>query len=557
MHNPANARTAQAAPHLEHAPVPKPGGDLNRPVFFTSAVIILIALLAAIIAPRAFNSVIGTINSVVVNSIGWYYVALVSGFVIFSLVVAFSKLGTIRLGRPDDKPQYNWRTWFAMLFAAGMGIGLVFWGAAEPLWHLASPPPGFTGSTIEAQGRRAMAQAFLHWGVHAWAVYVVVGLSVAYAVHRKGRPVSIRWALEPILGKHTDGPIGNAIDVAAVVGTLFGVASSLGLGVSQIAAGLEYLGLGTASTGLMLVLILVITSLATVSVVSGLDKGIAFLSRANLWLAALLVAAVLILGPTLFVLRELISGVGGYVQNFIVMSYQTFPFYGEAGEAWLGSWTTYYWGWWIAWSPFVGVFIARISRGRTVREFIAGVLLVPTAITMIWFSILGGTALYQQIFQGAGLITDGAVSTNTALFEMLGNLPGGALLSGLALLLVLVFFVTSSDSGSFVVDMLNHNGNPNPPVWSRVFWSVMEGAIAAVLIWVSSTAFDGDTSGLSALQALTIVAAAPFSVVMIGMCFSTVKALRHDVAVRQRAEDALLRRELAQEAAQLVTDAAD
>jgi len=550
---PVTPRTAERDMNPESGPPQHGKEGLNLWVFVTSAALIAVALAAALLAPQAFNGIVSTINTVVVNSIGWYYVALVSGFVIFALAVAFSNLGTIRLGPPDEAPQYRWRTWFAMLFAAGMGIGLVFWGVAEPLWHLASPPPGFRESGIEAQGRRAMAQTFLHWGVHAWAVYVVVGLAVAYAVHRRGRPVSIRWALEPLLGKRVDGPLGNAIDIAAVVGTLFGVATSLGLGVNQIAAGLEHLGVVEGTTTAKLVIIAVITALSTLSVVSGLDRGIAFLSRANLWLAALLLVAVLVLGPTLFVLRELVSSFGGYIQNFVSMSFQTFAFYGDRGESWLGSWTTYYWGWWIAWSPFVGVFIARISRGRTVREFVAGVLLVPTAVTMLWFSVMGGAALYQQIFGGVDHIVDGGVSTNTALFEMLGQLPGGPVLSGVAVLLVLVFFVTSSDSGSFVVDMLTHNGNPNPPVWSRVFWSVLEGSIAAVLIWSSSAALGGDTSGIAALQALTIVAAAPFSLVMIGMCLSLIKALRRDVAAWQRAEEAVLRRELAAEAAEIAS----
>ena len=518
-----------------------------------SAGLILAIVLWGVIAPASLGGVFDTALAAITRNFGWFYLWVVLGLVVLALVLAFSRYGDLKLGGEDDEPEFSIGAWFAMLFAAGMGIGLVFWGVAEPLWHLASPPPGFRESGIEAQGRRAMAQTFLHWGVHAWAVYVVVGLAVAYAVHRRGRPVSIRWALEPLLGKRVDGPLGNAIDIAAVVGTLFGVATSLGLGVNQIAAGLEHLGVVEGTTTAKLVIIAVITALSTLSVVSGLDRGIAFLSRANLWLAALLLVAVLILGPTLFVLRELVSSFGGYIQNFVSMSFQTFAFYGDRGESWLGSWTTYYWGWWIAWSPFVGVFIARISRGRTVREFVAGVLLVPTAVTMLWFSVMGGAALYQQIFGGVDHIVDGGVSTNTALFEMLGQLPGGPVLSGVAVLLVLVFFVTSSDSGSFVVDMLTHNGNPNPPVWSRVFWSVLEGSIAAVLIWSSSAALGGDTSGIAALQALTIVAAAPFSLVMIGMCLSLIKALRRDVAAWQRAEEAVLRRELAAEAAEIAS----
>lgn len=521
---------------------------LNRWVFGISAGIIAVALGAALVTPQAFNELVSQINTTVVNSIGWYYVALVTGFVIFSLVIAFSKLGNIRLGRDDEKPAYGVLSWFSMLFAAGMGIGLVFWGAAEPLWHLADPPPGFADATIEEQARRAMTQTFLHWGVHAWAIYVVVGLAVAYSCHRKGRPISLRWALEPILGKHTDTWVGNMIDIAAIVGTLFGVATSLGFGVNQITGGLEFMELTDSSTLLKVVLVIVITLIATASVVSGLDKGIRVLSNVNLIMAAAFMMIILILGPTLFILRDLVASTGSYIQNFVSMSFQTFPFHGEQGESWLGGWTTYYWGWWISWSPFVGVFIARISRGRTVREFITGVLLVPTMVTMTWFSVIGGTALHRQLFGDAGLIDGGVVNNDTALFAMLADLPAAQLLSGVAIVLVVIFFVTSSDSGSFVVDMLCHSGNPNPPKWSRLFWALLEGAVAASLLSVSALAGGDDESGMAALQAMTIITAAPFSIVMIGMCVSVFKALREDSRQYERASNELVRRELLHEA---------
>nr|WP_237267860.1 BCCT family transporter [Tessaracoccus flavus] len=323
-------------------------------------------------------------------------------------------------------------------------------------------------------------------------------------------------------------------------------------------AGLEHLGVLEATPGIKVVLITIITALATVSVVTGLDKGIAFPSRANLALAALFLVGVLILGPTLFILRDLIASIGNYVQNFVSLSFQTFPFYGEAGASWLAGWTTNYWAWWISWSPFVGVFIARISRGRTVREFLVGVLLVPTLMTIVWFSVLGGAALHREIFGGGGIIDDGAVDTDTALFDLLATMPGSALLSGIAITLVVIFFVTSADSGAFVVDMLANGGNPTPPVWSRVMWAVLSGSIAAVLIWAganSSSDMPGaNTVGMAALQALTLLAATPFSLVMVAMAFATVKALRADHAQWQAAQDRATRRELVRDTAERVLE---
>ncbi|MFK5647086.1 BCCT family transporter, partial [Ornithinimicrobium sp. LYQ121] len=506
-------------------------------VFYPSMAVIALFVVLTLALPERFAQFVSDGNTAVINGLGWYYVLIVTGFVFFAVWMAVGRRGDVVLGRDDEPAQFAMGSWFAMLFAAGMGIGLVFWGVAEPLWHLAAPPPDVASGTEEAVAQSAMNRTFLHWGLHAWAIYVVVGLAMAYAVHRKGRPVSIRWALEPLLGDRVQGWLGNVIDVVAIVGTVFGVATSLGFGVAQVAGGLDFLGIAEDTAGLQVGLIAGITAIATISVVSGVDKGIKWLSNLNMGLAVVLLLAVLLLGPaTLFVLREFVQSLGSYLQNFFGLSFRTLPFYGTDGESWLGGWTTYYWGWWMSWAPFVGIFIARISRGRTVREFVAGVLLVPTLVTFVWFSVMGGTALWEQRFGGGSLIDDdGGVATNVALFQMLELVPGTAILSGLAILVIVVFFVTSSDSASFVVDMISHGGHPDPPVWSRVVWAVVEGLIAAVVILAV-----GAELGLTALQVLAILVAAPFSVVMVLMCVATAKALGAEARSAARLERAAL-----------------
>lgn len=521
-------------------------------VFVPAAAVILAVVAITLLFPQQFSDFITEGNQVVIDSIGWYYVLIVTGFVFFALWLAFSRLGDVTLGKDGEEPQYGLGSWFAMLFAAGMGIGLVFYGAAEPLIHFAGPPPGVEGSD-QAVAQAAMNRTFLHWGVHAWAIYVVVGLAVAYAVHRRGRPVSIRWALEPLIGRRlAQSWLGDLIDIAAIVGTVFGVATSLGLGVSQIGSGLEFLGWVSVSETLLVVLIVAITAAATISVVTGLDKGIKYLSNTNMVLAAVLVVAVLVLGPTLFLAREFVQNLGSYLQNFLGLSFTTLPFYGEDGTTWLGGWTTYYWGWWISWSPFVGIFIARISRGRTVREFVIGVLLVPTLVTFLWFSVLGGSALYREMFGGGGLVgADGQVDQTAALFQLLDGFPGGTVLAGLAVILVIIFFVTSSDSASFVVDMISHGGDPNPPVWSRVFWALLEGAIAAVVLGMV-----GAELGLTALQIMAILVAVPFSVVMILMAVALAIGLRREHRRTLALERQVLQRELLAELQEAATNGA-
>jgi choline/glycine/proline betaine transport protein len=504
-------------------------------VFIPAAALLLVFVTLAALMPKKLGALISSANTSVVTDLGWWYILAVTGFVGFAIWIASSPMGRIRLGKDGEEPEFGLKSWFAMLFAAGMGIGLVFWGVAEPLNHFAAPPPGVGGDQATL-ARNAMDVTFLHWGLHAWAIYVVVGLAVAYAVHRKGRPVSIRWALEPLLGKRVTGFWGDLIDVIAIVGTLFGVATSLGFGVTQVGAGLAYLGVvDEASNTVLVSLIAGITLVALISVVTGVDKGIKWLSNVNMGLAGLLLLAVLVLGPTVFLLSDFVQQVGSYLQNFLRLSFNTFSFRGEAGESWLSGWTTYYWGWWMSWAPFVGVFIARISRGRTVREFVAGVLLVPSLLTFLWFAVMGGSGLHREIFGNGGLIgEDGAVPTDTALFELLGGLPGGAALSVLAVFLIIVFFVTSSDSGSFVVDMIATGGDPNPPVWSRAFWGGLEGVIAAVLLVAG---------GLAALQTMAILVALPFSIVMVLMVFATSKALMAEQrAIKRSREHALAER---------------
>ncbi len=363
------------------------------------------------IAPDTAEALFASVQSKIIGYFNWYYVLIATAFVGFSLWLGFGKFGDIKLGKDDDEPEFSLGSWFALLFAAGMGIGLVFYGVSEPLSHFASPKPGVTGTPAEL-AQQAQAQTFLHWGVHAWSIYVVIGLALAYAIHRRGRPISIRWTLEPLLGRKVHGGLGNVIDVIALVGTIFGVATSLGFGVLQISAGLQSAGLIEESTFLDLVIIAVVTAMVLFSVLSGVGKGMKWLSNTNLILAGVFVLFLLVVGPTQFLLRNVVQSTGNYLQNFFAMSFNVSAFTGEAGEAWQGTWTTFYWGWWMSWAPFVGIFIARISRGRTVRQFVAGVILVPTAVTILWFSVLGGTAIYGQL-QGTGHLIgpDGTVDT--------------------------------------------------------------------------------------------------------------------------------------------------
>ncbi|GIG40400.1 BCCT family transporter [Cellulomonas phragmiteti] len=513
----------------ERATVPAAPSRVAWRVFAPAAVLIVLLAGLAVAFPARAERTVELLQADVIGAFGWYYVLIVAGFVVFALWMGLSRFGDIMLGPDDARPAFSLGSWFSMLFAAGMGIGLVFWGVAEPLNHFAQPRPSASGTPAQL-AETAMVQTYMHWGVHAWSVYVVVGLALAYAVHRRGRPVSMRWAIEPLVGeRRAAGALGDVVDVVAVVGTVFGLATSLGLGVLQISGGLDHLGVVPASTGLQVGLVIGITAVATVSVVSGLDRGLKWLSNVNVGLAGTLMACVLVLGPTLFLLREFVQSIGVYLSRIVPLSFNVSAFTGVEGEAWQAAWTTFYWGWWISWAPFVGVFIARISRGRTVREFVVGVLGVPVLATFLWFSVLGGTALHTELWGGGGLVgPDGAVDTTNALFDMLASLPGGVVLAAGAVLLIGLFFVTSADSGSFVVAMLTTGGHPSPRTWIRVAWAGVTALLAAALLVAG---------GLVTLQTAAILTALPFSVVMLAMVASTVRAFRaehHATLVAER-----------------------
>ncbi|MGC5614767.1 BCCT family transporter [Georgenia sp. Z1491] len=520
---------AQIADKLRAHGVRLGKGLIAPRVFWPALSIILAVCVVAIAFPDftddMFLGAQGWINS----NLDWYYMFVVGAFVVVAIGIGLSKYGRITLGRDGEEPEFGVLSWFAMLFAAGMGIGLVFYGVGEPLTFATTEPKPSWGGNEAEMSALAMAQTFLHWGLHPWSVYAVIGLALAYAIHRRGRPVSIRWALEPILGERVKGWVGDVIDVLAVVGTIAGVATSLGLGVGQISAGMAEIGIVDEVDNVLLVgLIIGITLLATISVVSGLGAGIKILSNVNLSLAGILLISLLLLGPTVFLLQNFVESLGAYLAGVVGMTFDVGAYYrGEGASTWFGDWTLFYWGWWIAWSPFVGVFIARISRGRTVRQFIAGVLLVPTVVGFLWFSVLGGTGLFRQFFGEGDLVEDGDVNVEAALFQVLGDLPLGEIFSIAGIILIAIFFITSSDSGSLVVDMLSSGGHPNPPVWSRVLWAVLEGVIAAALLVAG---------GLNAVQAGSLITALPFSVVLLLMAWANIRALRIDSMILEREE---------------------
>ncbi|MCD9047302.1 BCCT family transporter [Luteimonas sp. MHLX1A] len=497
------------------------------PVFLPSAGLVLLLVLLSFVIPARMETLFQGAQRWVADDAGWFTVAAVAGFLVFVVTLALSGFGRLRLGPEHSRPDYGYRTWFAMLFAAGMGIGLMFFGVAEPIMHYADPPVG-DARTIAA-ARSAMRITFFHWGVHAWAIYAVVALSLAYFAYRHGLPLRIRSALYPLIGERIHGPIGHAVDTFAVLGTMFGLATSLGVGVIQINTGLDYLFGVEVNVTMQVVLITVITLIATGSVVSGLDRGVRRLSEINMLMAVALLSFVLVMGPTAHLLQAFVQNTGMYISSLFAM---TFNLYAYEPTSWLGGWTLFYWGWWIAWSPFVGMFIARISRGRTVREFVLGVLLVPLGFTFLWMTVYGNTALHLVIVQGvAGLADAVAADTSVALFRFLEEFPLSSLTSALAVLLVVIFFVTSADSGSLVIDMLTSRGEEQSPTWQRIFWALLVGAVAIALLIAG---------GLEALQAATIASALPFTVVMILMCWGLLRAMQLEMVKQRSTREARL-----------------
>jgi choline/glycine/proline betaine transport protein len=492
---------------------------MNPRVFWGASLIVGLLLALAVAAPGESDRLFQAAQGWVIDTFGWFYIAAVAGFLLLILFLALGPTGALKLGPDDSEPDFPYVSWLAMLFAAGMGIGLMYFAVAEPIQHYASPPEA-QPRTFEA-AREAMVITFTHWGVHAWAVYALVGLSLAYFAHRKGLPPTLRSGLSPLLGRRINGPIGDAVDVFAICGTLFGIATSLGLGVSQINSGLNDLT-GLPNTPWVQVgLIALVMACATASVLTGLDKGVRRLSELNLVLAVLLMLFVLVVGPTGFLLKALVQNFGLYLDHFFI---RTFNLYAYEPRGWMANWTLFYWAWWIAWSPFVGMFIARISRGRTVREFVIGVLLVPTGFTFLWMTIFGNTAVNLDMGVAAGAIADAVTADlSTAIFRFFEELPGAAVTSTLAVLLVAVFFVTSADSGSLVIDTIASGGADDTPRWQRVYWCSLEGLAAALLLLAG---------GLGALQAATLVAALPFAVIMILLAAGLVRQMNADLAGR-------------------------
>ncbi|MCR9098526.1 MAG: BCCT family transporter [bacterium] len=488
--------------------------DIHAPVFYPSAVIILIFIGLTLGIGEPMEEIFSTTTAGITTNAGWLLVMAVNIFLAFSLYFAFSKMGHIRLGGPKAKPDFSTFAWFAMLFSAGMGIGLLFFSVAEPILHYSNPPRGATNAATAAQD--AMKFTFLHYGLHAWAIYAIVGMSLAFFTFNKNLPLTLRSVFYPLLGDRIHGPIGNIIDVVAVVATLFGLATSLGFGVQQVSAGLAHLFDTPDTVAMQVFLIAAITGAATISVVLGLDKGVRVLSELNMRMGLIFLIAMLILGPTVFLMDSFIQNTGAYLQELVSIGAWTESY---AGTTWQHDWSVFYWAWWISWSPFVGMFIARVSKGRTVREFFLGVLLVPSLLTFLWMSVFGGSALFLEL-NGIGDIAT-AVNENiaTALFVLLEEYPWSFVTSIIGILLVTSFFVTSSDSGSLVIDSITSGGKLDAPVGQRIFWALSEGAVAATLLL---------GGGLKALQTAAISTGLPFTLLLFVMCYSLYKGLSRE-----------------------------
>ena len=497
------------------------GLDLHNPVFFTSALLILFFVVATLLAPEFAASVLGDARAWTLEHAHWFFSLTIAVVFLFCVYLAVSSLGRIRLGGPNARPDFGTPSWLAMLFSAGVGIGLMFWGAAEPLAYFT----GWGGTPLNAipesaEARRlAMSATIFHWGLHPWSVYALMGLALAFFTFNKGLPLTIRSCFFPLLGNRIWGWPGHVIDTLAVVATIFGLATSLGFGAIQAAAGLKYLFGIDAGVTTQIGVIVAVTSVATISVVRGLDKGVRVLSNVNSVFALSLLAFVLLAGPTWRILGEIPANTVRYLSDMMPLT----NWFDREDKAWYQSWTIFYWAWWISWSPFVGMFIARISKGRTIREFMAAVLLMPVAVSIVWFTVFGTTAIDQAV-NGVGELANGYTDASLVLFQMLDNLPMATIVSAFAVILLLIFFITSSDSGSLVIDTITAGGKLHAPVAQRIFWAIMEGLVAAVLL------FGGGSEVLSALQAGAITTALPFTVILLLCCVSLYRGLSHELS---------------------------
>lgn len=527
---PPPAAPLPAAPRAAESDAPAPdngrrGGQgdgrvrtgVDLVVFGVAAVLALVFVLYGALDSEGFAAVGGDILAWITGNFGWFFVLASAGFVLFAAVLAFTRYGNVKLGPDDSTPEFSTFSWVSMMFATGMGIGLMFYGVAEPLTHLNTPPMGLAEAGSEQAAQLAMQYTFFHWGFHPWAMYAVIGLAIAYFAYRKGSGNLISAAFRPLLGGAVDGPAGRAIDTLAILATLFGSATSLGLGALQITGGLaNVFGHEKYGTTAAALVIAFLTLCFVLSAVSGVDRGIKWLSNANAVAAAVLVFFIFVVGPTVFIVSTFTESLGGYLTQLPTMSFRTGVF---GDDSWLSGWTIFYWAWWVSWTPFVGMFIARISRGRTIRQFVIYVIAIPSLVSFVWFSILGGAAFDLQLREGQdmkALVDSGLEST---LFGTLRSFPLSTVTVALAVFLIAIFFVTGADSASIVMGMLSSRGTLEPRRSLVVFWGVATGAIATVLLFAN---------GLSALQTGVIIVGFPFLIVLIGLCLSLWRSLREE-----------------------------
>jgi choline/carnitine/betaine transport len=491
---------------------------VDKAVFGIAAGISAAFLISGALNPTAMATGTGAILGWITGNFGWLFVISSAAFVIFSAYLAFSRFGNVKLGKDDDVPEFTTFSWVSMMFATGMGIGLMFYGVAEPLTHLNSPPLGLAEPATDRAAQLAMEYTYFHWGFHPWAMYAVIGLAIAYFAYRKDQGNLVSAAFGPLLGeRHAKGVTGKAIDIIAIFATLFGSATSLGLGALQITGGLgRVFGMSTESKVAAVAIIAFLTVCFVISAISGIDKGIKWLSNANAVAAALLVLFLFVVGPTVFIMQTFTESLGGYLTHLPTMSFRTGAF---GGGDWLSGWTIFYWAWWISWTPFVGMFIARISKGRTIKQFVVFVILIPSLVSFLWFAILGGTAFDLQLNQGVDMKTELDVGIENALFSTLHHYPLATFTTVLAVFLIAIFFVTGADSASIVMGMLSQRGLEHPNRSLVVFWGVATGAVAALLLW---------SGGLGALQTLVIIVAGPFMLVLMALCVSLMMSLRHE-----------------------------
>ena len=502
----------------------EPKQPIDKVVFGVAAALSLLVLAYGWFATDSFSASTEAALNWVTGNFNWLFVLASGGFVLFSLFLAASRYGNIKLGPDDSTPDFSTFSWVSMMFATGMGIGLMFYGVAEPLSHLNEPPMGLAQPATEEAAHLAMEYTFFHWAIHPWSIYAAVGLTIAYFAYRKGYGNLISGTLRPLFGDRATGPAGRAIDMIAILATLFGSAASLGLGALQITGGLAHVfGIETAGNLTLTVAVIGFLTLCfVVSAVSGVDRGIKWLSNANAVAAALLALFLFVVGPTIFILGVFTESIGGYLSHLPAMSFRVGAL---GGDVWLSAWTIFYWAWWISWSPFVGMFIARISRGRTIRQFVVFVIIVPSLVSAVWFSIFGGVAMDLQLHRGVDMAARLAEGQESALFNTLSDYPAATITIALAVFLVAIFFVTGADSASIVMGMLSQNGDPEPKRWLVVFWGVATGAVAAVLLYSGR---DDPAAGLEALQTGVILIAGPFLLVLVAMCVSLMRALREE-----------------------------